>query len=275
VILFDDTTPGYAEVAARVAEALPPQRFRVELASVQALALPDAFGVLASRPRLLFVAVGLQAVQLARERSSGPIIFCQVFNYRELLAAGGPLWGVQSIPPLALQLRSWKAIDPSLRRIGLIVSQAHVPLAQDAVEAGEQIAIEVEYAVSSSDRETLYLAKRLAADVDGLWVLPDNRILSPAVLEESLSYALSHGVGVLVFNEALLPWGALISASSTASDVARSVLAVLERVAAGRTDGLPVVSPLSEVELRINEQAAVQLGLTGGFSSPWVLRDPD
>ena len=275
VILFDDTTPGYADIAARVAEALPPQRYRVELASVQALALPDAFGALENRPPFLSVAVGLEAVQLARERSSGPIIFCQVFNYQELLAAGGPLWGVQSIPPPALQLRSWKAIDPSLRRIGLIVSQVHVPLAQEAVEAGERIAIEVEYAVSSSDRETLYLAKRLAADVDGLWVLPDNRILSPAVLEESLSYALSHGVGVLVFNEALLPWGALISANSTASDVARSVLAVLERVAAGRTDGLPMVTPLSEVELRINEHAAVQLGLTGGFSSPWVLRDPD
>jgi hypothetical protein len=67
----------------------------------------------------------------------------------------------------------------------------------------------------------------------------------------------------------------LISANSTASDVARSVLAVLERVAAGRTDGLPMVTPLSEVELRINEHAAVQLGLTGSFSSPWVLRAPD
>jgi hypothetical protein len=50
--------------------------------------------------------------------------------------------------------------------------------------------------------------KRLAPQIDGLWLVPDDRILSPAVLRELLNYAVSHGVRVCVFSDTLLQWGA-------------------------------------------------------------------
>jgi len=275
VVLFEAGTPGYADVAAQIAELLPSDRYRVELQDIQGANTAEVVAGLRSRRKLVAVAVGLEAVAFARAHlRDSPIVFCQVFNYQELLAGGGSIWGVHSMPPLTLQLRSWKAIDPSLRRIGLIVSEAQVGLVDQAMAAVGQAA-EISYEVSSSDRETLYVFKRLAPQVDGLWLFPDNRILSPAVLQELLGYALSHGVGVLVFNEALLPWGALMSASSTAADVARSVRSVLERVVAGRAQDLPAMTPLSEVQLHVNAHAASQLGVTGVPQTPWVLREPD
>jgi len=271
VIVFDDATAEYADVAIQIADVLGPAGYRVELASVQTLQSPATLAELRGR-ELLAVAVGLEAVVFAREQLSGPLIFCQVFNYQDLFAPGERVWGVHSVPPLTLQFAAWKALDPSLRRIGVIVSEAHLSLVGEAVQAAGPAAIEIRSEVSASDRETLYLFKRLAPDVDGLWLLPDNRILSPAVLQELLTYALMHGVGVLVLNESLLPWGALLSATSTTADIAGTVHRVVESVISGRTQELPAMTPLAEVELRVNGEVATQLGLTGAPVAPWVSR---
>jgi hypothetical protein len=118
----------------------------------------------------------------------------------------------------------------------------------------------------------LYLFKRLASEVDGFWLVPDNRILSPNVLRDLLSYAVAHDVGVLVFNESLLPWGALMSATGTPTDVARGVRSVLERVVTGATKGLPALTPLAETRFIVNTDVADRLGVTGAPHSPWVVR---
>jgi ABC-type uncharacterized transport system substrate-binding protein len=156
----------------------------------------------------------------------------------------------------------------------LIVSDEHSTLI-DEVRAAAGDAVEIKQEISSSDRETLYLFKRLASQVDGFWLVPDNRILSPNVLRELLSYAAGHGVGVLVFNDALLQWGALVSATSTPADVARGVNSVLDRIAAGTTKELPPLTPLTEIKLQVNADVASRLGVGGAPEAPWVLREPD
>jgi ABC-type uncharacterized transport system substrate-binding protein len=275
-VLFASDYLGHADVAAQIAELLPADGYRLSRVDIRAAESVAVVEGLRSRPELVTVAVGLDAVEFARARlGERPIVFCQVFNYRDLLGEGESVWGVHSVPPLALQLRAWKAIDGSLRRIGLIVSEAQTQWLENAVEAAARVGVEIRSEVSASDRETLYLFKRLAPQVDGFWLLPDNMILSPAVLEELLGYALSHDVGVLVFNEALLDWGALISASSTTVNVARTVRDVVARVAAGRTEGLAQMTPLSEVSLQFNAGVAKRLGVDIVPESSWVLREPD
>ncbi len=39
---------------------------------------------------------------------------------RSCSSPGRQIWGVQPVPPLALQLRGWSAVDPSRKRIGMI-----------------------------------------------------------------------------------------------------------------------------------------------------------
>jgi ABC-type uncharacterized transport system substrate-binding protein len=154
------------------------------------------------------------------------------------------------------------------------MSRAHADMANEAAAAARSDGIRIDSETSSSDQETLYLFKRLAARVDGFWLFPDNRILSPNVLRELLSYARSHEVGVLVSSDILLSWGALLSASSTPKDVARGVSDVLDRVATGRTAGLPAMTPLTEVRLTINPIVAADLGAARVPASPWVLHEP-
>lgn len=276
LILFEQGTAGQAEVAAALAQRFAAaERFRVETADLDAAGTRDLLIARRARPRLLAIAVGYAAALAAREELTGPVVFCQVFNYREIAAAGRAFYGVAPLPPLGLQLRSWKSVDPSLQRVALIVSEAQVALGEEARRAGAEVGIEVAYEISTSDRETLYLFKRLGSEVDGLLVVPDNRILSVSVLQEMIDYGLAHGVGALVSNEALLPLGALLSARATPEDVARAVHAVAERIAAGRTAGLPPLSELQEAHLRVNVAAAERLGLPGPFAADWVAREHD
>jgi putative tryptophan/tyrosine transport system substrate-binding protein len=276
VVLFANDVPGHADVAAQIAELLPDEVYRVSRVDIRTADSAAAVEALRDRAELVTVAVGLGAVEFARARlGERPIVFCQVFNYRDLLRDNESIWGVHSVPPLALQLQAWKSVDGSLRRIGLIVSEAHTQWLEDASEAAARAGIEIRAEVSASDRETLYLFKRLTPQIDGFWLLPDNTILSPAVLEEMLRYALSHDVGVLVFNEKLLDWGALMSVSGTTANIAQTVRDIVARVVTDRTEGLPAMTPLSEVSLQVNAGVARRLGKQMLPDSSWVVREPN
>jgi ABC-type uncharacterized transport system substrate-binding protein len=271
-VVLDDDTPAHLVVADEIVAALSPRQYRVTRFTTAETAALDGLQTHA----VTVVAVGAAAVSVARASlPNKPLVFCQVPDADAALQAGGPIWGVQSLPPLALQLKSWQAIDPSLRTIALIVSASGAALAEEARLAASTLATDLLVETSASDRETLYLFRRLATAVDGLWLLPDNAALSPQVLRELLSYASARGIGVLTFNEALLSRGALLTATAVPANVAATVQHVVERVVAGRTAGLPAMTPLSAAELTINKTVASALGLPPVAEQRWVAHEPD
>jgi ABC-type uncharacterized transport system substrate-binding protein len=270
-IVFDAGTPSAGATAAAIADALPPKQFRVASVDSASVTAPATD----AEPAVV-IAVGRAAVDAARARLPGrPIVFCQVFAYEDVLDGGGAIWGVHSLPPLALQLKTWKTLDPTLRTVVLILGEQRGELAADAARAAASLDTEVRSETSHSDRETLYIFKRLATQVAGLWLLPDNSVLSPTVLRELLSYANSHNVGVLAPNESLLRLGALATAAVVPADVAETVRSVAERVAAGKTQDLPPMTELHAVELHVNPSVAAALGLPAVTESHWVVRDHD
>lgn len=271
-LVVDPSAAAHASVADAIEAALPPRRYRITRFTTDAG--PD-LGALRNR-RVTVVAVGPEAVLAARTAlPDKPLVFCQVPAYAEALQAAAPTWGVQTLPPLALQLKSWQSVDPSLRTIALIVSASGAALADEARHAAADLAADLLVEISASDRETLYLFRRLAATVDGLWLLPDKDALSPPALREMLALSATRGIGVLTFNEALLSRGALLTATAVPSDVAATVAQIVERVVAGRTADLPSMTPLRAAALAVNVDVATALGLPPVAIPRWVARDPD
>ncbi|HET9215616.1 MAG TPA: hypothetical protein VFR18_01480 [Terriglobia bacterium] len=270
-ILYNDVA-GYTEVANQLRKLLPVDTYRITAIDVEAPSSQASVNALRNRAGLYVVAIGLPAARVARDRLTAPVIFAQVFNYQELIIGGRTMRGVAAMPPLDILVQDWKKLDPKLRRVGLIVSSTHKDVVAQAERAGKLAALTVRHEISASDRETLYLFKRLAPQIDGLWLVPDDRILSPTVLRELLSYAVSHGVRVCAFSDALLPWGALMSASPTPEDTARTVRRVLDSMMQGGTSSVPALTQLSEVGVRINTQVAGRLGLPAPTRGAWVLR---
>ena len=175
------------------------------------------------------------------------------------------------MPPLDLQAQEWKKLDPKLRRVGLIVARSHSALIPQAESAAKAASLTLVHETSSSDRETLYVFKRMAPQIDGLWLVPDDRSLSPTVLRELLSYAASHGVKVCVFNDALLQWGAYMSATPTTADTARMLRRLLESPSKSATNGVSLATA-SEVMIRVNANVAGRLGLPSPQRAAWVVR---
>jgi ABC-type uncharacterized transport system substrate-binding protein len=271
-VVVDAGTPTHAAIADEIVAALPPRRYRVTRVESNAAA---ELAALKERDVTL-VAVGADAVRSARAAlPNKPLVFCQVPQHERLLGAGAPAWGVHALPPLALQLKSWHAVDPALRTVALIVSASGAPLAEEARRAASTLATDLLVETSTSDRETLYLFRRIAATVDGLWLLPDNDALSPQALRELLSFAASRGIGVLTFNEALLARGALLTATAVPADVAAAVAGLVSRVVAGQTADLPAMTPLSAAALAVNVDAARALGLPPVPVQRWVAREAD
>jgi ABC-type uncharacterized transport system substrate-binding protein len=272
VAILYHNAAGHAEVIAELRKLLPVATYRLTTLDVQAESSRRGLDALRGKPGLFTVAIGQPAATFARDQLKGPVLFAQVFNYKELMADGRSIRGVAALPPLDLQIQDWKKLDPQVRTIGLIVSQSHTDLIAQAELAAKVSALTIKHEISGSDRETLYLFKRLAPQIDGLWLVPDDRILSPGVLRELLDYAISHRVRVCVFSDALLDWGALMSASPTSSDIARTLYRVLETMMAGKTSTAPPLTPVSEVAIRMNMQVAGRFRLSSPQGTSWVVR---
>lgn len=216
----------------------------------------EVFAAIEQSSAAVVVAIGLKAAREARERSSVPVVFCQVFNVAEHRLLTGNLRGVSATPPLDLQLGAWTALDPQLGDIGMIVGEGHEALIAEAERAARDRQMSLHVRVARSDRETMYLFDRLVANIDGFWLFPDNRILSRAVLHHVFSSATERGVQVAVFNESLLQLGAAISATTVSGDIAATTAGLLARMVKGDTAAIPAVTPLTEASIRINEELA-------------------
>lgn len=212
------------------------------------------------------VAIGLDAAELAARELELPTVICQVFSYEPLLALRADLYAIAPLPPLALELERWRALAPEVGTVGLVLGRDHPALLAEARAAAAATGLGLEPIFAASDREALYRFKRLAAQIDGLWLLPDNEILSPPILREMLDYALDHGIHGIVFNPTLLDWGALLSVGSRVGDVAATTARVVDTLA--QNGPVPArVTALTEIDARVNAAVAVALGLEPGFSA--------
>lgn len=263
-VVLSDRSEGYERVAAEIIPML--YRPLVYNLSDRSLSARAAFLAIADSAAEVVVAIGLRAAEAAAELSPVPVVYCQVFNFGTPEAPAIPVKGVSSIPPLALQLRAWKQLNPGLEKVGTIIGPGHRRLVDEAQTAAAGHGVEVEHRVAKSDRETLYFFKRMAPGIDGFLLFPDNRVLSVAVLKDILESAPRYDVQVAVFNAGLLDFGAALSATSLDRDIAATALSVAERLAAGETDSIPDLTPLNQVEIRTSgaSAAAAPPGATAG-----------
>jgi len=201
------------------------------------------------------VAIGPPATRAAAG-FSGRVVFCQYF-YPDLpddVTRG--MRGVRATPPALKQLQAWKLLDPRLRRVLLVAGPGGRGFVREAEAAAARLGIALDVSRVGSDRELLYVTKHLAPEVQGIWLLPDHRVLSIEALRQTLAHALRHGRQTLVFNQQLLEYGGLLSAEGDPEDVAERVL---EQLRAG--DAAPRIVSLTRARVSVNVRVAEQLGL--------------
>lgn len=209
------------------------------------------------------VAVGLLAAQVARQRlDSKQVVFCQVLNFEEFDLVAPWMKGVSGIPSLGRQFAAWKALDPGLRRVGLITGKYARYMVADAEAAAKAAGLEIEHVEVSSERAVLSALQELRERrIQGLWLAPDSTILSQRTIFDVMAFSVRHQLQVLAFSPALLREGALLSASTDTREIAQAALERLRK--AGSTASVPgePLAPLVNARIAVSAAAAARFGL--------------
>lgn len=195
------------------------------------------------------VAIGLLAARSSVAMAESPVIFAQVFNHQDygLLTANSR--GIAPLAPLEAQLAAWTEIDPSIQDVGIIIGEGHDALIAEAQLAAQKHDIKLQFRIAHSDQETLYLFRRMAQNIDGLWLFPDNRILSARSIQKILETTRRGHIAVAVPNESMLDLGATISIGTQAEDIAETIAGIIRRIRIEGLQNVPDISPLSAIRV--------------------------
>ncbi len=195
------------------------------------------------------VAIGLRAAQSSVAMAEAPVVFSQVFNYHDHGLLTDNSRGVSPLAPFDAQLAAWTELDPDIKRVGVIIGEGLEDLVLEAEVAAAKHNIELHLRIASSDQEVLYIFRRMAQDIDGYWLIPDNRILSARSLREILSIAKRSQIAVLVPNESMLSLGAAVSIETEPEDIAATIANVLRKIQVDGLQAVPPITPLSAIRV--------------------------
>jgi ABC-type uncharacterized transport system substrate-binding protein len=258
-VLLSDDIPAYSAIAEQIRERAGSDNLTVYNLDGNPANAGRIKAEAAAADRL--VAIGLLAASVGREMDGKPMVFCQVFNYQDYDLISPASKGVNLLPPFDAQLDAWRSLSPGLERIGVITGPDQESLVDEIRSATGRQGIELTARTVLSDKEALYAFRRLTPEIQGLWLVPDNRILGPEAVREIMAYSARHQIQVVVFGSNLLGMGALMSVSGVEGDVADQVLSRLDRISAAGKLGGPDMLPLTEVRVEINREVARYLGL--------------
>jgi ABC-type uncharacterized transport system substrate-binding protein len=206
------------------------------------------------------VAIGLLAARATHRLDVEKVVFCQVLNHAEYELLGPRRRGVLALPPMGDAARLWRSIEPGPIRVGVITGVGHDQLIEAARVEFAANDLELVHRVVSSDKETVLEFQRMLPEIQGYWLLPDNRVLSRSAIRDLMSLARRSNVGVLVNDPRFLALGAVISASTEPPDIAARCYELLLDARGAREFPESDMSRLRECRLEINRPTAIQLG---------------
>jgi len=172
------------------------------------------------------VVVGEQAARSIRPGDGFNVYYCQVFSEIEFLDSGYK--GVSALPPFALQLAHWREDRPGLDIVGVVASPAMELYVRELQAAAADAGVTLRYEQVETDKEALFVFRRMVPEVDGYIFLPDARILSPLVIQKMVDYGLKHDLSMLTYSPAIARLGASEFVTVSPADVANRIARLLD-----------------------------------------------
>lgn len=251
----------FTDVADRLKEKLG-ERTKIYYFTGNVVSDRKIINLLNNSDRKQVVTIGLRASRLSKQLTGKQVIFCQVFNYRQYGLAKPFRKGVSAVPPPDQLFRKWKQLAPNLKTVLSITGPTHHEMLKAARLDARRYGIRLKHLVVRSDKEFVYTYKQNASKYQGLWLLPDNRVLSRKAIHSVMSFSVKNGIQVMVYSPQLLQIGGLVSVAAVSDDVAEQVYRRLQD-GVGKPDiPGPAVTHLTQAEFRVNDVVASQLGLT-------------
>lgn len=260
VILVSEDIPAYSQVASALGKRLG-QRGSVRYLNGSQIENIKMLEEYKNDERKQFVSIGLNASVAAKSLTNRQVVFCQVFNYQDYELISPRHKGVSMMPSMTRTFSAWRALAPNIAEIGVISGPGLEDMILAAKAAAKGHGITLHHEIVNSDKEFQYAYKGMSDNVQGYWLLPDNRVLSGNMLRDVMTFSVRNGKQVVVFSEELLNLGGLFSAINDNQDIAQHVLERLEQAQYKDTIPGPDVIYIDKSDLRINSVMAQRLDL--------------
>ena len=262
VVLLSESIPAYQQVANELEKRLTERSTVINL-DTSSMGRKRLIKQLNRKDYQQFVAIGLEAAKLAKMLAGkeDELIFCQVFNYQKYNMVGPRAKGVSALPGTAEMFARWSEMSPSLKRVGVITGPGLETVFASASKEAAKHGIELQHRVVATDKELLFEYKQLAPALQGLWMLPDNRVLSGRTIKEVMSFSVRNGKQVAVFSDAILRLGGVLSITTRPEEIAAKVEQRLQAAYKGKGVPGPELLLLEQGDIKVNSVAAKRYNL--------------
>ena len=230
------------------------ERGRKFIADVQAKMKPDL--VFALGPWALQAVIG-HAVTV-------PIVYAMVLNPPSIVGETKNVTGASMNVPVEQSMRLFKQLGPKVRRIGVVYSQAKTGyLVRRATTVAEAEGLQLVGKEIRTVKDAIpALDSVLDEGVDALWIVPDEAVLVPGVVQHMLLVSYRKKIPLVGLSDAHAQQGALLSLSFASSeDIGRQAGELAASIVQGKA---PVEIPYTvarQLKLTVNLKAAQKLGV--------------
>jgi len=216
------------------------------------------------KPDLIF-AVGGFALQAAVSRSpSIPIVYAMVLNPPSILGAGAKnATGASMNVPVEQAIRLFKQLGPDIKRIGVVYNPARTGyLVKRAQALAREQGLELVTKEIASPKEAVAALQSLQNGIDAFWIVPDETVLSQAIVQQMLKLAFAWKIPLLGLTDRHAEMGALFSLSfASGQDIGLQAGDLAQAVLSGRAASEVPYTNARKVALTVNLKTAQKLGL--------------
>jgi putative tryptophan/tyrosine transport system substrate-binding protein len=216
------------------------------------------------KPDLIF-AVGTWALQAVVSRPpSIPVVYAMVLNPPSVVRAETKnVTGASMNVPVEQSIRLFKQLGPQIKRIGIIFNPAKTGyLVKRAQLVARDEGLELVTREIGSAKEVIGALESLQDGIDALWIVPDETILSQAVVQQMLLYSYRRRVPLLGLSDRHAQMGALFSLSfASGEDIGRQAGELAQAILTGRAVADVPYTSARKFYLTVNLKTAQKLGL--------------
>ena len=211
------------------------------------------------RPNIV-LAVGTDALMIARRVKTVPVVYMMVLNPLSILAGEKNISGVGMNLPPARQLHALSAMLPDAKNIGLLYNPDQTGIfVEQARDAAGKMGLNLTATAVRRSYDVPVSLGDMKGKIDVFWMLPDLKIITPETVESIVLFSLENKVPILTFSEKYLEMGAVLSVGIDPFDIGCQAGEMAKKIENGVTDSRHVDARKTSVS--VNLKTAEKLGI--------------
>jgi putative tryptophan/tyrosine transport system substrate-binding protein len=211
----------------------------------------------------MVLAVGRDALTIARRIKTIPVVYCMVLNPRSLIAGEKNISGVSMTLQPEKQLHELLRVLPATRTIGLLYDPDQSgTFVQGVRDAAARADVGLIATAVRRSRDVPQLLNSMKGKAGVFWMLPDVTVITPETVESLLLFSLENHIPILTFSEKYLEMGALLSIGIDPFDIGSQAGETAQKIFSGNSVRDAQHVDARKALLSVNVKIAGKLGIT-------------